>query len=138
MDTFVENSALPRSVASTWKAMLPAANIPTGTRTMRLRQLRPATISRATTANITSRKALSSNPANRGVGERRTSDRNASRDPHANENDERPALKRQPSSPVWNSVKRKAGYDGGKGTKQHFMDVPIARLNAVGTSRSPR
>src|SRR6478609_8804193 len=51
---------------------------------------------------------------NRGTRERGTGDRNASRDPDAKETDERPALKRQPSSPVWNGGQKEAGDDGCK------------------------
>jgi hypothetical protein len=54
---------MPSKCASRWKARLPAASRPSNAVILRLRQFLPATISRATAAVISTRKALSTTVA---------------------------------------------------------------------------
>src|SRR6266508_4714157 len=57
----------------------------------------------------------------------RNADGNSSGDPGREQQDERPALQRQPSGPVRYRRRQEARDDRGDISKQHLMDVPVPR-----------
>ena len=94
----------------------------------RLRQFRPATISRATAASRAARKLRSMAAASIGPREVRRESGDPAGDPRQPQDCQRPALQRHASRPVGDGGQQKPRHGRDAESEQHFVHVPEQRI----------